>query len=104
MDLPHNIGAAEAKRRMQSGIGRLADYIPGGSAEVQSHWEGERMHLLVRAMGQEVSGHIDVEETKVHLELMLPPMLAMFAGKIAGLLRSKGGELLEDKSKPERNA
>lgn len=99
MDLPHSLGAEEAKRRMQNGIGRLGDYIPGGSAEVSSRWEGDRMYLDVRAMGQEVTGHIDVEESKVHLELMLPAFLALFAGKIEGLLRARGGEMLEDKSK-----
>jgi hypothetical protein len=34
----------------------------------------------------------------VHVELMLPPFLAMMAGPIERYLRSKGGELLEDKS------
>lgn len=97
IDLPHRLGAAEAKRRMQNGAGRLQDHIPGGG-DVQSRWEGDRMHLNVRAMGQEISGHIDVFDDKVRLELMLPAMLAFFAGKIEGLIRKKGGELLEDKS------
>ena len=97
LNLPHRLGAAEAKRRMQNGAGRLADHIPGG-ADVQSRWEGDRMHLNVRAMGQEISGHIDVFDDRVRLELMLPGMLALFAGQNEGLLRKKGGELLEDKS------
>lgn len=97
LDLPHSLGAAEARRRMEKGAGRLKDHIPG-AAEVQSRWEGDRMHLNVRALGQEVSGHIDVYDTKVRLELMLPPMLSLLAGKIEGLVRRKGGELLEDKS------
>ncbi|HEX8257796.1 MAG TPA: polyhydroxyalkanoic acid system family protein [Allosphingosinicella sp.] len=99
VDLPHNLGAEEAKRRMQGGIGRLKDHVPGGSAQVESRWEGDRMYLDVRAMGQEVTGHIDVEERKVRLELMVPPVLALFAGKIEGLIRARGTELLEDKSK-----
>lgn len=98
MDLPHRLGAAEAKRRMQNGIGQLKDYLPGGTGDVESRWEGDRMFLDVRAMGQEVSGHIDVMDDKVHLHLMLPGMLGLFAGKIEGLLRSRGKDLLEDKS------
>ncbi|HEV2745717.1 MAG TPA: polyhydroxyalkanoic acid system family protein [Allosphingosinicella sp.] len=98
IDLPHRLGAEEAKRRMQGGIGRLKDHVPGGAAEVRSRWEGNRMYLDVQAMGQEVTGHIDVEDSKVRLELMLPAFLALFAGKIEGLLRSRGTELLEDKS------
>ena len=32
IDLPHQLGAEEAKRRMQGGIGKLKDHIPGGGA------------------------------------------------------------------------
>lgn len=99
VDLPHRLGAEEAKRRMQSRIGKLPDHIPGGG-DVESHWVGDRLNLRVTAMGQEVSGHIDVFEQKVTVELMLPAFLGLFAGKIEGLLRSRGAELLEDKSKP----
>ena len=98
MDLPHRLGAEEAKRRMQGGIGKLKDHIPGGG-QVQSSWEGNRMNLRIEAMGQEVAGHIDVHETKVTLELMLPGFLAMFAGPVEAMLRNRGTELLEDKSK-----
>ncbi len=97
IDLPHKIGAEEAKRRMRNGIGKLKDHIPGGG-QVESAWEGDRMNLRVQAMGQEVSGHIDVHETKVHVELMLPPLLALFAGQVEGLLRGRGAEMLEDSS------
>lgn len=98
VDLPHKLGAEEAKRRMRSGIGKLTDHIPGGG-HVESGWEGNRMNLRVQAMGQEVVGHVDVEESKVRLELMLPPILALFAAKVEGLLRRSGSELLEDKTK-----
>lgn len=97
IDMPHKLGVEEAKNRMQRGIGKLESHIPGG-AQVDSRWEGDRMHLRVRAMGQTIAGRIDVEETKVRLELMLPAFLAMFAGKIEGLLRGKAAEVLEDKS------
>jgi hypothetical protein len=98
IDLPHNLGAEEAKSRMRGGIGKLEDHLPG-RAEVESSWSGDRMNLKVRAMGQEVSGHIDVEDRKVRLELMLPPFLAMLGSHIEGLLRKGGTDLLEDKTK-----
>lgn len=98
IDLPHKLGAEEAKRRMQGGIGKLKNHIPGGGL-VQSSWEGNRMNLRVQAMGQLVEGHLDVEETKVRIELMLPAFFSLFSGTIEGLLRSRGSELLEDKSR-----
>lgn len=97
INLPHRLGAEEAKRRMQDGIGQLKDHVPGG-AQVQSRWEGDRMYLSVGAMGQEVDGHIDVEDSKVRLEMMLPAMLQLFAGPIERALAKRGSVLLEDKS------
>lgn len=99
VDLPHRLGAQEAKRRLQNGIGSLKDHIPGGSAEVSATWQDERMNLLVRAMGQDVRATIDVEETRVRLEVQLPPMLSFLATPIEALLKRKGTEMLEDKSK-----
>ncbi len=98
IDLPHSLGAQEAKRRMQDSIHKLKDQIPGGAA-VQSSWSGDRMNLRVAAMGQQVDASLDVEETRIHLEVQLPPMLSFLAGPITKVLRRQGAEMLEDKSK-----
>lgn len=99
VDLPHNLGAQEAKRRMQGGIGKLKDHIPGGAAEVESSWVDDRMELVVHAMGQEVRAHVDVEERLVRLQLDLPPVLSFFGKQIEALIRRQGAQMLEDKSK-----
>jgi hypothetical protein len=96
IDLPHKLGAEEAKRRIAGGIGRLEHYVPGG-ADVRSSWTGNRLDLVVGAMGQEVNCSIDVQERIVRVEMLLPPLLAMFAGKIRDALTRRGTELLEDK-------
>jgi hypothetical protein len=98
VDLPHSLGAAEAKRRIDGGIGRLKDHIPGG-AEVRSAWTGDRLGLQVGAMGQEVNAQIDVQETHVRVEMLLPPALGFFGPLIEIALQRGGIELLEDKSK-----
>jgi len=101
VDLPHNLGAEEARRRIQGGIGKLKDHVPGGSAEVRSSWNGDRMSLNVQAMGQEVDAHIDVQEKVVRVEVLLPPMLGFFGRQIEGLLRKQGARMLEDKSRKD---
>ena len=101
VDLPHNLGAEEARRRIAGGIGRLEDHIPGCAADVRSAWQGDRMNLDVQAMGQEVSAHIDVQETLVRVEVLLPPMLSFFGRQIEGLLRKQGAQMLEDKTKKD---
>jgi putative polyhydroxyalkanoate system protein len=94
--LPHKLGRAEARQRIAAGIDKLSAYVPGG-ADVSSHWQGDRLTLDVRAMGQAVTGLIDVEDHQVRLEFTLPPMLSLFTQKIRDFLSRKGGEMLEDK-------
>lgn len=96
LDVPHKLGRAEARRRVEGGLAKLPGYIPG-NADVQSVWAGDRLDLTVRTMGQTVLCKLDIEETRVHVEAVLPGMLGMFAGAITGLVREKGGKLLEDK-------
>jgi len=98
VDLPHNLGKDEARRRIANNIHMLETHIPGG-AEVHSGWAGDQLNLDVAAMGQSITATIDVLETKVHLKVLLPPMLGMFGGIIQAALQSKGGGLLEDHHK-----
>ena len=95
VDLPHNLGKDEARRRIANNVHKLEEHIPGG-AQVQSGWTGDQLNLDVAAMGQSVAAQIDVMENKVRLRVLLPPMLGMFSGIIQGALQKKGSVLLED--------
>lgn len=97
IDLPHKLGAAEARRRIERNAGRLADHIPGG-AEVKSAWAGDRLDLAISAMGQNMNATIDIEETLVRLQVVLPAALSFFAGPVEALIRRQGTQMLEDKS------
>ena len=98
VDLPHNLGKDEARRRIANNIHKLQEHIPGG-AHVQSGWSGDQLNLDVAAMGQAVAATIDVHDKSVHLKVLLPGMLGMFAGVIQGALQKKGSVLLEDHTK-----
>lgn len=102
VDLPHRLGAEEAKRRIDGGMDRLHEFIPG-TAEVRSAWTGDRLALQVTALGQEVNAQLDVRENVVRVELLLPPALAFFGKAIEAALRSKGEDLLEDRTGEERS-
>jgi hypothetical protein len=98
IDLPHNLGAAEAKRRLEQGAGSLARHFPPG-ANIRQHWDGNRLQLDIGLMGQEVRAGIGVQETLVRVELVLPPALAFFGKAIEAGVRRAGTELLEDKNR-----
>jgi putative polyhydroxyalkanoate system protein len=95
VDLPHKLGRDEARRRIANNIHKLKEHIPGG-AQVDSSWQGDDLDLAINAMGQAVTAHIGVEETKIRVAVMLPGMLGMFAGPIEAMLQKKGNVLLED--------
>jgi hypothetical protein len=100
VELPHKLGREEAHRRIANNVHKLKDHVPGGAAQVHSAWAGDQLDLDITAMGQTVAARIDVEETKVRCRVMLPGMLALFAGPIEAALNAKGSDLLlEDKSK-----
>jgi putative polyhydroxyalkanoate system protein len=98
VDLPHSLGKDEARRRIANNVHKLQEHIPGG-AQVQSGWTGDQLNLDVAAMGQSVIATVDVMDSKVHLKVLLPPMLGMFSGIIQGALQKKGSVLLEDHSR-----
>ncbi|MCY7339713.1 MAG: polyhydroxyalkanoic acid system family protein [Sphingomonas bacterium] len=98
VDLPHRLGRDEARRRIANNIGKLESHIPGGASHVDSSWSGDTLNLTIQAMGQSVEAKIDVEEAKVHCQVMLPGILSLFAAPIEAMLNKKGGDLLlEDK-------
>ena len=98
VDMPHNLGKDEARRRIANNIHKLEQHIPG-AAKVQSGWAGDQLNLQVAALGEAINATIDVMETKVHLKVLLPGMLGMFSGMVQAALQKKGGALLEDHSK-----
>ena len=98
VDLPHSLGKDEARRRIANNVHRLTDHIPGG-AQVESGWAGDQLNLRIQALGDSVQSTIDVQETKVVVKVLLPGMLGMFSGVIAGALQKKGNVLLEDHTK-----
>jgi putative polyhydroxyalkanoate system protein len=98
VDLPHNLGKDEARRRIANNIHKLQEHIPCG-AKVQSGWAGDQLNLRVQALGDSIDSTIDVEESKVRVKVLLPGMLGMFSGLIQGALQKKGDLLLEDHHK-----
>jgi uncharacterized protein involved in copper resistance len=92
--IPHQLGKEEVRRRLSANSHRLADGMPG-MAEVTTDWPSEdRMRLSVRAMGQVVDGHVDVEEAQVIFHVTLPPALGFFQPIVEGAIRQQGPRLL----------
>jgi hypothetical protein len=97
IDIPHKLGAAEAKKRIEAGFAQLQQQISGGLAQVEKRWDGDRLVFNAKVLGQAISGRLQVLDEAVKREIDLPPMLAMIADTIKGRVKKQGVLLLEKK-------
>jgi putative polyhydroxyalkanoate system protein len=97
VSIPHQLGKAQARARIEHGFARFGDQFGGAAESFRQSWAGDRLTFGLRALGQEVSGHLDVFDQEVRIEVLLPGMLGLIAGKIGGRLRKEGQILLEKK-------
>ena len=95
--LPHQLGRAEARRRIQNGFAKIARALPGGTGTYSERWEGDRLVFGVVAMGQTLSGVIDILDTVVTMEIELPGVLGLLAGGLKDRLQKAGLLLLTKK-------
>ena len=91
--IPHQLGRAEARRRIENGFGKIVEALPGGAGKCSQRWEGDRLVFAIVAVGQTVSGTIDVLDAAVTMEIELPGVFGLLAGGLKGRL-SKAGTLL----------
>lgn len=95
--IPHQLGRAEARRRIQSGFARIVHVLPGGAGTSSERWDGDRLVFGIAAMGQTVAGFIDVQDTAVTMEIELPGVLGVIASGLKDRLQKAGQLLLTKK-------
>lgn len=94
VDLPHKLGRAGARARIEGGFGKIADFVPGGHV-TEHRWDGDTLLFTVAGMGQQVGVKLDVAESNVHATFELPAFLSLFAEQIRAKLKKDGPKLLE---------
>ena len=94
VDIPHKLGKAAARTRVEAGFKQIADLIPGG--HVTTHrWEGDSLTFTIEGLGQRVSSRMDIFADKVHAVVDLPPFMALFAEPLRAKLAKEGTKMLE---------
>jgi DUF917 family protein len=94
LDIPHRLGKEAVRQRLDGGISRITEKIPGGG-HVQHRWEGDTMHFTVAAMGQTIASTATVFDDKVHAVVDLPGFLGLFAGKVKEVIEREAPKLLK---------
>jgi hypothetical protein len=97
VSIRHRLGKDEAVRRLKSGLDKIqSDYGHLFAVEEQT-WTDNRLQFRISAIGQTVSGTIDVMGDHVNLQVFLPWLLAKLAAVIQPVVRKEGVLLLEKK-------
>jgi hypothetical protein len=97
IDIAHELGRAEAHRRIQNGFGRIRDQLGVGMMSFDERWEGDRLHFSARALGGSLAGRLEIFERSVRIELDLPWALAALAETVRKRVGAAGTLLLEKK-------
>ena len=97
VSIPHRLGREEALRRLKTGLSRAATSIPVLKVD-EERWDGDHMFFRVRALGQAASGHLDVGDDHVRIEVTLPWLLQRFAQMAQAVIRERGKLLLAKRS------
>lgn len=94
VNIPHQLGRAEARRRLETGFPKLAHVLPGIVGSTSERWDGDRLIFNFAAMGQAVSGTVDVSDTVVVIRVQLSGLLGLVAGRLKDRLQKTGQLLL----------
>jgi hypothetical protein len=93
VSIPHQLGRAEAMRRLKGGLSRAAASVPVLKVDEET-WDDNRMMFRVRAMGQAATGNLQVADDHVRLEITLPWLLQRFAEAAKAAITQRGNLLL----------
>jgi len=97
VSIPHQLGRAEARRRIETGFAKMLGQLPGGGGSISQRWDGDRLTFDASGLGQSVSGTVEVLDAAVKVELQLPAVLAMIAGGFKERIQKAGQLLLTKK-------
>lgn len=81
IDVPHQLGRATARARLDEGIVKTAKMVPG-VAQVTHTWDNDTMNFALTALGQTIRCRATVFDDKVHAEIDLPAFLALIGNKV----------------------
>ena len=92
--IPHSLGAAEAQRRIASGIDAAKSQYGPFLRGAETTWNENRMNFRLFALAQTVQGRIDVDEHFVELRAQLPLVMRLLAKRFLPTIENTGRKLI----------
>jgi hypothetical protein len=94
--VPHDLPPAEVKRRLVHALADARKKHAELLQDTRETWPTENhMDFVAHAMGQSISGSIEICPTHVQVSVNLPMLLAMLASKLKPQIEAEGQKLLK---------
>jgi hypothetical protein len=94
LDVPHQLGADEAKSRLERFIDMMKGKMEEKVSDLNQGWVGNTLNFGFKTFGIKINGAIDVRDDSLHVAGDLPFTAMMFKGKIESEIREQLGRLM----------
>lgn len=94
LTLPHAHGKKEATRRIKAAIVDACARYPAHLKVAEEEWTGEHLRFRVAALGQPITGTIDIDDDQVRAEVKLTWLMGHQVQQAEKLLRDEGERAL----------
>ena len=93
--IAHRHGKAEATRRIKAAIEDARSRYAAQFKIAEENWAGDRFTFRVAALGQPVTGKIDVADDNVHAEVLLTWLMEHLLEPAEALIKAEGERALK---------
>lgn len=100
ISIPHNLGKEQARSQIALGFSGISKQFTGGMLsmiQMTERWEGDRLHFEGGALGQKVTGRLDVLADSIQIQVDLPEFLIAIADKVMAGVKVQTQKLLAQK-------
>ena len=96
ISIPHEHSPSEVKRRLVDALADARAKHPDLLRDARETWPTDnQMHFTGQAMGQTITGSVEIEPGQVQVTIVLPFLLSMFASTLKPRIEAEGRKLLE---------
>ncbi|MDB5408280.1 MAG: polyhydroxyalkanoic acid synthase [Rhodospirillales bacterium] len=92
--ISHTLGRVGARRRVEESLAKIRGQLAGIASSVEQEWDGDRLRFRIAALGQTITGEIEVLEDMLRIVVALPSVLGLLGGEIAERVRHQATLLL----------
>jgi hypothetical protein len=94
--IEHGTSKSAAQAKIRASLDDIRGRLGPLVGAVEQEWAGDALHFRLAALGQPVSGRIDVDDRVVRIEVALPGLLGYLGDRIAGRVQREGIRLLDN--------